>query len=476
VSADGSVVAFASSQNLLPAGAFLRSNIRGFLTSMQVWRRDRSSLTTTLVSAANGGPAAGASDHPALSSDGGVVAFESDAANLVPGDTNGTTDVFAWTADAGVRRISTAPDGTEANDSSAWPAVSADGRSIAFASRASNLVPGDTNGNAFAQADQATPFDIFVAGPETDRLARVSVGVGPTEADDTSLRPSLALGARLVFFESLATNLIRGDTNGNSDIFVRDRRPPQPTPTPTPTPKPTLTPTPTPKPIVKPAIIVSPNPVDFGSVPIGTLGTSRSATILSVGTGPADIGPIAISGANAGDFLLSANPCTGTSLAPGASCVLGVLFIGTATGTRTAILSVASNAGPTETVPLVAAVGVGILRLDPPTGPTGTVTIATGAGFPANAPVVLTWSVGITPTPLQPIFTDTNGSFTAQVLVLPKDREGPRTLSALVTLSGVPAAPATAPFLVVAGTAAPPVSGLIQVFRDSFGQPIILRR
>jgi hypothetical protein len=102
--------------------------------------------------------------------------------------------------------------------------------------------------------------------------------------------------------------------------------------------------------------------------------------------------------------------------------------------------------------------------------------MATGVGFPANAPVVLTWSVGITPTPLEPIFTDTTGGFTAQVVVLPRDREGPRTLRAVATLSGVPATPATAPFLVVAGTAAPPVSGLVQVFRDSFGQPIILRR
>jgi Tol biopolymer transport system component len=465
VSDDGSVVAFASTQYLGSVNTFGR-----FVLPMQVWRRDRSSLTTTLVSATNGVPAAGTSDHPALSSDGSVIAFESDAANLVPNDGNGTTDVFAWTADSGVRRVSTAPDGTEANDSSAWPAVSADGTSIAFASRASNLVPGDTNADPFTQTDRAAPYDIFVAGPGTDRLARVTVGVGQTEADDSSLRPSLALGARLVFFESLATNLVRGDTNGNSDIFVRDRRPPQPPPSPPPSP------TPTPAPIVKPAIIVSPNPVDFGSVPIGTLGVSRSATILSVGTGPSEIGSIAISGINAGDFLLSANPCTGTSLAPGASCVLGILFIGTATGTRTAILSVASSAGPPETVPLVAAVGVGILRLDPATGPTGIVTIATGTGFPANAPVVLTWSVGITPAPLQPIFTDANGGFTAQVLVLPKDREGPRTLSAVATLSGVPATPATAPFLVVTGTAAPPVSGLIQVFRDSFGQPIILRR
>lgn len=468
VSDDGSVVAFASSQNLLSGGATFGTFVRGVLPAMQIWRRDRSTQTTTLVSAAGGLPVSAPSDHPALSSDGGVVAFESDAANLVPNDTNGTTDVFAWTAASGVRRISAAPDGTQANDSSAWPAVSADGQSIAFASRASNLVPGDTNADPFIKADRATPFDIFVAGPETDRLARVSVGVGPTQADDTSLRPSLALGARLVFFESSATNLVQGDTNGNSDIFVRDRRPPQPQPSPSPSPSP--------KPVVNAAIIVSPNPVDFGSVPIGTLGVSGSATILSVGTGPAQIGAVAISGPNAGDFLLSANPCTGTSLAPDASCVLGLLFIGTATGVRTALLSVASNAGPPEVVRLVAAVGVGILRLDPPSGPAGTVAIATGAGFPANAPVVLTWSAGITPTPLEPVFTDAAGAFTAQVLVLPRDREGPRTLRAVATLSGVPATPASAPFLVVAGTAAPPVSSLIQVFRDSLDQPIILRR
>ena len=144
-------------------------------------------------------------------------------------------------------------------------------------------------------------------------------------------------------------------------------------------------------------------------MPIGTLGVTRSATILSVGTGPVQVGAIAISGPNAGDFLLSANPCTGTTLAPGASCPLGLLFIGTATGTRTAQLSVTSDAGPPEVVQLIAAVGVGLLRLEPPVGPPGFVTVATGEGFPANAPVTLTWSVGITPTALAPVFTDFDG-------------------------------------------------------------------
>ena len=284
-----------------------------------------------------------------------MIAFESAASNLVPGDGNGVADIFAWAAGSTLRRVSVAPDGTEANGPSDWPAVSADGRSIVFASSATNLVPGDSNGVS----------DLFVAGPEIDRLARVSVGLGPAQADGDSLRPSFALNAQLVVFESSATNLVPADTNGNSDIFVRDRRPPQPPPSPTPTP------TPTPRPVVKPAIIVSPNPVDFGSVPIGTLGVTQSATILSVGTGPVQVGAVAIGGPNAGDFLLSANPCTGTTLAPGASCALRVLFIGTATGTRTAQLSVASNAGPPELVQLIAAVGVGLLRARPAGRPAG---------------------------------------------------------------------------------------------------------
>ncbi len=83
ISDDGSVVAFASSQNLLATAGAGLTYVRGFLTAMQIWRRDRSTLTTTLVSAADGLPVTATSDHPALSSDGSVVAFESAASNLV---------------------------------------------------------------------------------------------------------------------------------------------------------------------------------------------------------------------------------------------------------------------------------------------------------------------------------------------------------------------------------------------------------
>src|SRR2546426_1935359 len=91
---------------------------------------------------------------PVISADGRFVAFDSDASNLVAGDTNGSRDVFVrdtcFGAPAGctpsTTRVSVATDGTQANSPSGIPSVSADGRFVAFISAATNLVPGDTNG------------------------------------------------------------------------------------------------------------------------------------------------------------------------------------------------------------------------------------------------------------------------------------------------------------------------------------------
>src|SRR5207302_2591866 len=84
---------------------------------------------------------------PALSADGRFVAFVSFATNLVAGDTNGATDVFVHDRQTGItERVSVASDGTEGNSWSVSPAISADGRIVAFISDATNLLPGDTNG------------------------------------------------------------------------------------------------------------------------------------------------------------------------------------------------------------------------------------------------------------------------------------------------------------------------------------------
>jgi hypothetical protein len=292
--------------------------------------------------------------------------------------------------------------------------------------------------------------DVFVRDRGTGRTTRISVGRdNASEANGFSTWPSISSSGRYVAFTSAADNLVAGEGNTARDVFVRDR---------------------------PPRISAAPNPVDFGASPLGSLVTQRPVTILSTGIVPATVGPVSIGGADATDFVVAANPCTGRTLAPGASCELRVLFIGTAKGERRATLQVAGDAGRPVAVRLVGSVGIAKLTVDPEVGPPGLVVIATGGGFPPNTPISLRWSVGITATPLEPTVSDPTGAFSAQVLILPRDRVGVRTLRAVADVPGLDLDPVGARFLVVASTAAPPVSGLVQVFAATPGDPIILRR
>jgi Tol biopolymer transport system component len=179
--------------------------------------------TTLMSAAAAGGAAGGASGQTsvAISGDGRYVAFESAAANLVAGDTNGATDVFL--VDRLMRtttRVSVATGGAEAMGGGSGTfgvAVSGDGRVVAFDSAATNLVAGDTN---------ALP-DIFVHDRATGTTTRVSVatggGQGTGPAGARSQRPALSADGRFVAFSSELTSLVPGDTNGKPDVFVHDR-------------------------------------------------------------------------------------------------------------------------------------------------------------------------------------------------------------------------------------------------------------
>ena len=150
----------------------------------------------------------------AVSADGRYVAFTSRALNLVPGDTNRRTDVFVRDRVAGVtRRVSVGPDGRQANDESSRPAISADGRYVAFESRASNLVPGDTS----------HAFDVFVRDRVAGVTRRISVGRDVRQANGKSGNPAISADGRYVAFHSDASNMVRGDTNRAFDVFVRDR-------------------------------------------------------------------------------------------------------------------------------------------------------------------------------------------------------------------------------------------------------------
>ncbi len=164
--------------------------------------------------ASGGGQANGDSDEPAISSDGFIVAFMSEATNLVVGDTNGVRDVFVHDRSTGLtERVSIATGGAEGDDEAFTLSLSSDGDFVAFGSFATNMVAGDTNG----------VIDVFVHDRNTDTTERVSIASDSTQADDESFSPAISSDGQFVAFQSDATNLVANDTNTNTDIFVRDR-------------------------------------------------------------------------------------------------------------------------------------------------------------------------------------------------------------------------------------------------------------
>jgi Tol biopolymer transport system component len=191
-----------------------------------VFVRDTATGATTRVSVSSSGAQArgkdafGGSVSGGVSADGRYVVFESDASNLVRGDTNGAEDVFVHDRNTGrTTRLSVDRHGRQANGGSWFPSISADGRYVAFSSLASNLVRGDTNRLS----------DIFVRDLATRRITRVSVDSRGGQArckgeSCESTSPVLSAHGRYIAFQSSTTNLVPHDTNRLGDVFVHDRR------------------------------------------------------------------------------------------------------------------------------------------------------------------------------------------------------------------------------------------------------------
>ncbi len=183
-----------------------------------VFVRDRLSGTTGRVSvdssSAQGNGFSGGYGI-AISPDGRHVAFESQANNLVPGDTNGVRDIFLRDRVGGTtERVSVGSGGAQGNAQSLHPSISPDGRYVAFYSDATNLVSGDTNGQG----------DVFVRDRVNGTTELVSVSTYGAQGNDASEFPSISADGRYVAFHSAASNLVPGDTNGHLDVFVRDRQ------------------------------------------------------------------------------------------------------------------------------------------------------------------------------------------------------------------------------------------------------------
>jgi len=284
MSDDGRYVAFASNaDDLLPPGTDTNS-------SWDVFVLDRQNGSIRRVSVVSGGGEAGGdSGQPSISADGSRVAFTSDAWNLVNGDNNNYHDVFVVdVATLVVRRVSVSSTGVEGNGTSWLPAISGDGRRVAFESYAgtlspmdgllnvdvywhdiasgvtrlvsrtpggptgngdsigdshdgpsisfdgnlvafcsesSNLVPNDTNAYVGPQSCTWCGIDVFVHNLTTFVTTRVSVTSGGAESDGASMHPSISGNGRWVAFASRSMNLVANDTNQATDIFLHDRDP-----------------------------------------------------------------------------------------------------------------------------------------------------------------------------------------------------------------------------------------------------------
>ncbi len=208
ISADGSVVAFASDAPNLVVG-----DLNG-LTDVFVWRHDPVTELVSLVRVVTRllGEPKGNSYQPAVSADGTVVAFASDAPNLVADDDNDTIDVFAYDRSTGsTTLVSKGAGGKAADGPSLFPAVSGRGERVAFVSMAADLGP----------ADGAQP-NVYVYDLDADATMLVSRGASGEPADSSSFSPAISADGRYVAFDSAASNLVGGDGNGGEDVFVHD--------------------------------------------------------------------------------------------------------------------------------------------------------------------------------------------------------------------------------------------------------------
>ncbi len=210
VSSDGRYVAFMSNANNLVASD---TNY-----SADIFLRDREKGTTTLVSLAyDGAQANSQSEYPVISADGRYIAFASDATNIVSDDTNGYRDVFEYDRQTGKTiRVSLSTNGAQADNGTQVfvMSISSDGRYVAFGSLATTLLADDTNG----------VWDIFVHDRDKGETTRVSLASDGTQANQGSYGDSISPDGRYVTFGSNATNLVTGDSNNVMDVFVHDRQ------------------------------------------------------------------------------------------------------------------------------------------------------------------------------------------------------------------------------------------------------------
>jgi hypothetical protein len=180
----------------------------------EVMLRDRHTGHTTHISTApDGSPANYSSEAPGISADGRSLVFMSYASNLVPDDTNQTSDIFVYRMATGrISLISLGYSG-QSDQYSFLPSISGNGRYVTFVTQATNLVPDHTG---FVS-------DLFVRDTLRGRTALVSVAADGTQADDDTWGSTMDFSGRYIAYYTLASNLVGGDTNDRQDVLVYDQ-------------------------------------------------------------------------------------------------------------------------------------------------------------------------------------------------------------------------------------------------------------
>ena len=215
IDADGTTLERCSRPSMSPDARYVSFQCDG-----SVFLRDRQSSTVELVSvSAADDPSDGESFAASPSGDGRFVVFSSRATNLVTGDTNDAPDVFLRDRQTGTTtRLNVGPNGEQVTPPAQIdvpPAISADGRFVAFTSAARNLYPGDINGFA----------DVFVRETTTGTVTLASFAPGNSlAAGGSGSVVATSHDARYVFFDSSASALVPADTNDTEDVFMFDRQ------------------------------------------------------------------------------------------------------------------------------------------------------------------------------------------------------------------------------------------------------------
>jgi Tol biopolymer transport system component len=207
LSADSRYVTFASAASNL--GPFI-----GHPHVSNIYRFDFRTGLATLISGAPGGASGNApSTTPSISGDGQEVAFASQATNLVAGTPRHVSEIFVRAGNGPVQLVSIGFGGAQPDGDCTQPVLSADGRFLAFTSSADNLIAGDDNAAS----------DVFLADLSTGTLQRVSVSSDGFQGQGDSYNPSISADGGLVSFTSGAGDLVRRDRNRVPDVFTYDR-------------------------------------------------------------------------------------------------------------------------------------------------------------------------------------------------------------------------------------------------------------